>query len=128
AEIEGFWSRRQHKQLRRCLLDAAERHGKRSACAEQIAIFHPLPPAANTPVTMVVLPPFCDICHPGDRYQLVFAAKAKPARKTIELRHLCNDSIVTRGIRADTAATFPQQPGVELRRSPELPSSLRNRL
>jgi hypothetical protein len=75
---------------------------------------------------MVVPPPFGDICRPGDRYQLVFAGKAKAARKTSELRHLCNDPIITHGILANTAATFPQQRAAELRRSTESTGNARN--
>jgi hypothetical protein len=68
---------------------------------------------------MVVPPPFGDICRPAGRYQLVFAGKAKAARKTSGLRHLCNDLIVRRGIRAGMAATFPQHQAAKLRRLTE---------
>jgi hypothetical protein len=55
-------------------LYAAQRHGKHYAGAQQTAISHPLPPAANTRVTMVIAPPFAYLHHPARRRQLLFSA------------------------------------------------------
>jgi hypothetical protein len=76
---------------------------------------------------MVVPLPFSDICRPDDRYQLVSAGKAKAARKTSELRHLCNNLIVRRGIWAGMAATFPQHQIVKLRQLTESSGNAWNR-
>ena len=40
---------------------------------QQTAILHPLPPAANTRVTMVVAPSFAYLHHPSRGWQSLFA-------------------------------------------------------
>src|SRR6516164_4946264 len=55
---------RLHVRLR-VRLRAAEHHSERDSGAQQTAICHPLPPAANTRVTMVVPPPLPDLRHPA---------------------------------------------------------------
>jgi hypothetical protein len=65
-------------------LDAAERHGERYAGAQQTAISHPLPPAANTRVTMVVAPPFAYLHHPSRGWQSLFALTPPVGDKSMQ--------------------------------------------
>jgi hypothetical protein len=75
-------------------LDAATGDGKRRAGAEQIAISHPLPPAANTRVTMVVSPPFAHLHYPTREWQSVFSATRRFVGNSVQNAH-CRDNYTT---------------------------------
>src|SRR6516162_518117 len=74
SDIPG--ARRPSREQLRPRLSAAEHHGKRDCGAQQTAISHPLPPATNPRITMVVLPPLVNLHHPAQRWQTVFASAA----------------------------------------------------
>jgi len=68
--------------------------GKRHPGPEQIALSHPLPPAANTRLTMVVAPPFAHLHYQPGRWQSLFCATEPLVGKSVQIAK-CRDISAT---------------------------------